>query len=158
MFGYKKLTKEALQDHKVLKIKGYRFVIKKINPILDFESKDIPQIFVQYKSNRPEPDKTSEAQLTRMQRDMEVVVTAGLIEPSLSKDSGTGLVVQDLFYDPELGSKLYFEIMLHSMNRFRGISKLFFSIKTRLKYSIECRKSLRNYQVKSPSPEGIAQY
>lgn len=147
----KRDMKQDLQGHKTVKIHGHRFVIRKLNPLIDFNFQNMPQIFSSFVSRRktePEP-----ADPSRMLEQMMAVVNAGIVEPELvpvgkgdKKGKEAGITVEDLFRDAEIGSKLYTEIMLHSMNRFRGLKGVFFSLKNRLKFYITLAKITGNFR------------
>jgi hypothetical protein len=144
-FFSKKTTVEELRGYKKITINGMRFTIKKINPLLDFHSDQMPQIFTDFVSARPSalPTMTPET-IKKYQEDMYSIIRAGLVDPVLSKE---GITAEDLFRDMEVGSKLYQEILEHSMNRFKGLKKLFFSIKSKYNSYITWRKLIGNYQV-----------
>ena len=116
-------TKEALQGHKTLRIGGFVFKIKKINPIVDFPANKIPQIFSSFISRRKVEKKTlNEAEIRKIQYDVYDVIKAGLIEPKLDPK---GIAVEDLFRYEDIGTQLYIEIIAHSLNRFRGLRGFF---------------------------------
>ena len=140
----KKTTVEELRGYKKITINGMRFVIKRINPLLDFHSDQMPQIFTDFVSARPSalPSITPES-IKKYQEDMYAVIRAGVIEPVLSKE---GITPEDLFRDMEVGVKLYQSILEHSMNRFKGLRKLFFSIRSKYNSYIEWRKLTGHYQ------------
>ena len=125
----KKITKKRLQQHKTVKIDGMKFVIKKINPLLDFPADRMPQIFTSFVSKRkvnPE-QQLNEHSLRRSQEDVKLTIAAALIEPKL----GDEITVEDIMTDATLTLKLYTEILVHSMNMFKGWKGLFFSAKIR---------------------------
>jgi hypothetical protein len=134
------LTKEKLQGHKTLSILGQKFVIRKINPVMDFLPEQMPNLFTGHNSKRDIGATFSpKVLLEQMQR----IVEAGVVSPELvpigkgdRRGKEDGLTVEDLFRDEEIGAKLYIEIMLHSLNRFRGLKSLFFSLKNRLRFWI----------------------
>jgi len=132
--------KEKILDLKKIKFHGINFVIKKINPLLDFPSDMVPSIFTDIQSARKESEKQQTFNLKEFewsQKLMTVVIKAGVYKPILippDKENPyheKGLTIKDIFLDMELASKLYEEIMLHSLYRFRGLSKLFFSRRIR---------------------------
>ena len=131
--------KEQLQCHKTVKVCGSKFTIRKINPILDFEATDMPQIFTSFISMR-NTDK-SPYDNTAIMRQMMRVVSAGLVTPELvsigageKRGREAGITVEDIFRDEECGVKLFQEIMFHSLNKYKGLKGVFFSLKTKLKY------------------------
>jgi len=140
----KKTTVEELRGYKKITINGMRFTIKRINPLLDFHSDQMPQIFTDFVSARPSalPTMTPET-IKKYQEDMYAIIRAGVVDPVLSKE---GITTEDLFRDMEIGTKLYQAILEHSMNRFKGLKKLFFSIKSKYSSYIVWRKLTGHYQ------------
>lgn len=142
------VTKEDLRGHKKIKVDGIQFVIKKLNPILDFKSDKIPQIFTEFKSMRPvDPTKTPEPkELERMYRDMMTVVEAGVVEivghGPLADKAADGITAEDLFRNSKTGFKLYFEIMDHSLAHFKGLKGVFFWINRKLSLLMLSRRNM----------------
>lgn len=145
MWPFKKQpTLEDLRGYKKITVGGMRFTIKRINPLLDFTSDNIPQIFTDFKSIRDKPSlENNPTLLKKLQEDMYAVIQAGVVEPSLEKGS---IEVDDLFRDAEIGIGLYQAILEHAFNNFKGLKKLFFSIKTRYKSYITWRKLSGHYR------------
>jgi len=146
------MTKQELQGHKKIKICGMKFIIKRINPLLDFESANIPQIFTTFISRRKTEALPDERKLLNQ---MIPIIEAGVVSPELieigiGEKAGKedGITAKDLFSNPEMGSKLFQEIMFHSLNRFSGIKGVFFSIKIRLSFYIDYLKNMENYRQK----------
>ena len=123
LFG-RSLNKARLLNHKRLVIDGTPFVIRPVNPLLDFQDGTMPAIFTDFTRNNYVPDWNNPASVKKMRTDMMAVVKAGLISPS----KADGIEVEDLFRDDELGYKLYLAVLEHSLLRFRGLKKLFFSL------------------------------
>lgn len=123
--------REQLQGIKTIRVNGHKFKIRKVNPFQDFPADRMPQIF-SYAIKRRKLDvenlPLNDAQIRRGIEDMKAVVTAGVIEPRLCPEI---LTVDDLFRWGDTGSKLYLEILAHSLNQFRGLTGVFFSIKIR---------------------------
>lgn len=126
----KKVSRAALEGHKTVTIHGHKFVIRKVNPLLDFTDESMPQIFSAYITRRKEAEPRG-GSLARIKRDVAVMLEAGLVEPKLVKDPKEGITVLDLMRDEETCSKLYVEIVAHTLNRFRGLKGVFFSQQTR---------------------------
>lgn len=154
--------KERLQDTKKIKVLGMKFTIKKINPFIDFAPDDMPQIFTDFLSQRKPTTEPTQTDLIRVQKEVYKTVEVGVVEPELvrveqgeRKGKENGLTVEDLFRNPEMGYKLYNEILIHSLNRFKGIRSLFFSIKMRYLLFMALRKSMANSLSKSSSLMGI---
>jgi len=135
------LTKAKLHGHKVVKILGQKFTIRKINPVLDFPPENMPQIFTSQSSKR---DIGATYSPKSLMEQMYRIVEAGVVYPELvpigkgdKKGKEDGLTVEDLFRDQEAGSKLFAEIMLHTLNKHKGLKSLFFSLKMRLSFWIQ---------------------
>jgi len=131
-------TKAKLNGHKTVNILGQKFVIRKINPVLDFSPEHMPQIFSGTTSKRDIGATYSPASLLEQ---MMRVVGAAVVSPELvpvgkgdKRGKEDGITVEDLFRDQEIGSRLFSEIMLHSLNTHKGLKSLFFSLKTRLRF------------------------
>ncbi len=155
--------KEKLADIKKIRVGGMKFTIKRINPLIDFTSDKMPQIFTDILTNRKEDiNKTkTPADLIRAQSDMYAVIEAGVIAPPLvpigandQRGKEDGITVEDLFRDPEIGYGLYMEILNHSLNRFRGLKRVFFSIKTKYLLCMAQRKIMAQLQSTLSSPTG----
>jgi len=132
--------KQKLLGHKRIKIDGMKFTIKKLNPFIDFPAEKMPQIFTATLAQK-KAEENKQAQNTdfnKFKDDLYMIVNAGVVEPKIlpvgkGEEHGKedGITVEDLFRDMEFGFKLYTEIMIHSMNRFKGLRGIFFSMKTR---------------------------
>lgn len=133
-FAYKP-TKEDLLGLKKISVHGASFVIKKLNPLLDFPPEKMPQIFSTFMSRRQKKEQENlEATARRNLEDMYSIVEAGVVSPELvkigkgdSRGKEDGITVEDLFRSGDLGQQLYFEILAHSLNRFRGLKGIFFT-------------------------------
>ena len=134
MFNGKTPTLEKLRGHKKLKINGMTFVIKRINPLVDFPANKMPQIFTEMNmTRRPLNPNPSQLEVKRQIQDMMTTIEAGVVEPELGPVGSKGkLTAEDLFRDPGMGLKLFHEILDHSLNNFRGLKRVFFSIGIRL--------------------------
>lgn len=155
MGWFKKPSKEVLQGYKRIRVNGMRFTIRKVNPLVDFSADKIPQIFADYVSRRQLP-----VSIEKAQKEMYAMIEAGVIEPKLfpigigeNRGKEGGLTVEDLFRDFEMGQKLYLAILDHSLNRFKGIRKLFFSIKTKYLFWIALQKGMANLRQELHSAE-----
>jgi len=158
MFFKKDDLKSKLQGWKTVKICGGKFIIRRVNPLLDFPSDSMPQIFTSFVSRRKvEPEKDqSQFDQKKVIKDMMRVVEVGLVKPELVpiSKSKEGITVEDIFIDLELGIKLYWEIIINSLNKFKGLKGLFFSIRLRAWLSTELRKNTDVLLSKSFSPMG----
>ena len=138
--------KSKLQGHKAVEIDGQKFVIRKINPVLDFLPEQMPQIFTASNGKRDMSQVVSpKVMLEQMMR----VVEAAVVEPELvligkgeKRGKEDGLTIEDIFRDQDTGAKLFKEVMLHSLNRFKGLKSVFFSVKMRLKFWIESQRAI----------------
>ena len=133
-FKPKQPTVEDLRGYKMITVNGMRFTIKKLNPVLDFPTDKIPQIFTDYQTvkDAPRPPSTLEA-VKKSQTEMYDTIQAGVVDPKIvpvGKEGG--FTPEDLFRDPTMGLKLYYAIIENSLNQFTGINKLFFSIGIKL--------------------------
>jgi hypothetical protein len=155
LFGRKKSVREKLLNLKTVNIGGMVFVLRPVNPLLDFPTDKIPQIFTDWVSARKvEPKVPDTNDLKRMQQDMYAVIQAGLDSPKLYAKSADGITVEDLFRDPTIGVKLYHLILDHSLNRFKGLKRLFFSIGIKLALlTLYADDTVSRLQVTS-SPQG----
>ncbi len=145
--------KVKLQKQKKIKINGFKFTIKQINPLLDFEFDNIPQIFTSFTQKQSVDYRRDDVILKQMM----VIVEAGLISPDLvpvgkgeKKGKEDGITIEDIFRDMEIANKLFREIMFHSLNKFRGLKSLFFSLKIRLLYCINFVKLTKYSRRNSP--------
>lgn len=152
-------SKAELAGERTVNVNGGKYVIRKLNPMIDFGASNMPQIFTAYQSRRPK-DAAQETPETKARavRDMYAVIEAGLIKPSLVpvgkgelRGKEDGITVEDLFRDPSTGARLYWEIVSHSLNRFRGLKGVFFSIRQSYALFIASRRSTASAQVQSPS-------
>lgn len=148
----KKDLKARLQGYKDIRVNGMKFTIRKINPLLDFSSENIPQIFTDFQSRRPETEKKTATieQSKKTIQDIVNIIEAGVVYPVLeplnSKEKGLPNAL-DLMRDFETGYKLYMEILAHSLNMFRGLKKLFFSMKIRHLLYSEWRETIKQNQL-----------
>ena len=101
------MTKQELQGHKKIKICGMKFIIKRINPLLDFESNNIPQIFTSFISRRKTEVLPDEKKILNQ---MIPIIEAGVVYPELvaigtgeKENKEDGITVKDLFVNPEMG-------------------------------------------------------
>jgi hypothetical protein len=123
-----------------------RFVIRKLNPLVDFPANKMPQIFTSFVSNRKvSPDqKLPEAAIRKNIEDLKNIIIAGLVEPKLDDK----LSIDDIISNSLRALKLYTEILVHSLNAFKGLKGLFFSTKIRQLLYIEYQKNLAGYPIK----------
>ncbi|MEK6772361.1 MAG: hypothetical protein AABY64_00350 [Bdellovibrionota bacterium] len=109
LFGKK--IEDILDQTKVIKVKGVKFTIKKIN-VLDHlnGSKVMTQFYDTYKSgNSVKPDDVSEK---KIREHFSQVLISGIVKPKISlKEGGEGVFVEKLFYDWDLVNEIYSEIM-----------------------------------------------
>ena len=130
--------KERLLDLKKIKVGGMKFTIKKINPLLDFPSDKIPQIFTDYYARRQNPKDFSQEDLERLDENIKPILKAGIYKPDIipidkeNRWKEKGLTIEDLFIDRELAYTLFGAILNHSLVQFKGFEKVFFSIRQKL--------------------------
>lgn len=148
LFG-SKTARERAGVEKVVKVNGSRYRIRRINPLLDFNSNDLPQVFSTIvPGRRAVPPATFES-MAQSQRDIALVLQAGIVEPPLVKvgvgaksNKEDGLTAYDLLRDFDTALKLYIEIVDFSMHRLCGLRGLFFSTVRRLYWYALWRRSL----------------
>lgn len=137
--------KKNLLGLKRIKINGMRFTIRRVNAMMDFPAEKVPQLFTEIQSARkPDPTKPPTAEQVRAMRDVMLnYIEAGVIEPRLvpvgagdKNGKEDGITAEDLCRHEDMGMKLYWEILSHSLNTFKGIKGVFFSIKQRLLLSM----------------------
>ena len=149
MLGLTPRSNGSLRDDfngiKTVWVNGHKFKIRKVNPFLDFEADTMPQIFSFYiKRRKPaEPADLSFEQIVKSLTDMKRMVSAGVVWPKLCPEI---LTIDDIFRWGDTGPKLYLEIIAHSLNQFRGLRGVFFSIKTRLWLYMQWRKATAKLQ------------
>lgn len=119
-------TKASLQEHKTVNVGGMSFVIRRINPLIDFQPGQIPMVFGDT-TRAAKTDASSPSAHKKLLEDMYAVVQAGVVEPKLEQAGKPGINVEDVFRDPEVGARLYAAIIEHSLLRFQGVRRpLFF--------------------------------
>lgn len=141
----KKPKKGDFREIKSITIDGIRMKIRKLNPLLDFERDKMPSIFTSFVSRRPVTEEpiVNEAQVRKQHDDMKAVVSAGLVYPELApvgKATGDQITINDIFANINFGSRLYVDILAHSLNHFKGIKGLFFYQKIRRQFYISIAK------------------
>lgn len=133
--------KRRLLGLKRVKINGMRFIIRRVNPIMDFPSAQVPQLFTESPSvkNAEKSESLTPLQIENIRKTVIAYIEAGVVDPRLvpigkgeNRGKEPGITAEDLFRDPSMGMKLYQEILENSMNVFGGFKGLFFSIKRKL--------------------------
>ena len=145
----KKSVKQELQGIKTLRVNGLPFTIRRVNPLLDFNSENMPQIFSSFVSKRKgEAPPPTTAELSKIRQQVANVLEAGIVTPELvpvgkneKRGKEDGITVEDIMRDEDTATRLYIEIITHTLNRFRGLKSVFFSIGTRLALSTAWQKS-----------------
>ena len=139
--------KDKLNGLKKIKVNGIRFTIKKLNPLLDFPSDKMPQIFSHYLKRKPIKEDLNQdisiQQLRQSLSEMKLIVEAGVVAPQFSPQL---ITIDDIFRFGDTGAKLYLEILAHSLNQFSGLKGVFFSIKIRHSLFTIWRKNMANFQ------------
>lgn len=110
----KRPTKEGLQSYKDVSVLGMRFTIRRVSPLADLDPSALPAIFTDT-TRRQAQDLSSVASQRRALDDMKMIVQAGVVDPPLSGPGKPGLSVDDVFRDMDLGTKLYWTILEHSL-------------------------------------------
>jgi len=155
-------TKEELQGRKPVVVQGKRFVIRRVSPLVDFPPDRIPQIFQSYAPvKKPDLAKIApELEAKRVRNDITAMLNAGVVEPKLvqpkpgsEKGHESGITAEDLMRDHGVAEELYIEILTHSLNRFKGIKGVFFSIKIRRQLYTLWRVAMLVNPAKSHSPQ-----
>lgn len=148
-------SKDALLGLKKVRVNGGVYVIRRLNPVLDFTAANMPQVFATSVPRR-KPDPNPDA--GKVLKDMMAVVEAGVVKPELVpvgkgelEGREDGITVRDLFRDQTTGSQLYWEVLAHSMNRFRGLRGVFFSILLSYRFFTASRKNTVSAPATSPS-------
>lgn len=146
--------RDELAGLKNVKINGIKFTIKKLNPLLDFPADRMPQVFTYYLKRRKvtEPQDLSIEAMRKGLDEMKLVVSAGVVSPKFSPEL---LTIDDIFRWSDTGSKLYLEIIAHSLNQFRGLKGVFFSIRIRRLLYTSWAKTMESSRSISSSPEAI---
>ena len=123
----KAATREQLQDWKRVRVNGWKFTIRRINPILDFPADRMPQIFAEAVSRRAPAEKPVKAAEDRALEDFKSFISRGVVHPlvGLKDDGKCDFTVDDLLRDGDTAQKLYAEIMFHSLAAFRGLRGFF---------------------------------
>ena len=115
-FGlFRRDLQSVLNETKTLKIKGLRFIIKKINVLDHLDgSKLMLQSFDTYRNDKS----TSPDVPTKKIKDhYSEVIVAGLVHPRVYLKQGEGIHVEELFHDWEIANKLYEEIYLFAYGK-----------------------------------------
>lgn len=163
MFGWSKPDKSKLQGHLAVVVNGHRFVIRRVNAWLDFTEQNMPQIFTAFVPRRKAAEVTlpTEKQIKRIADDMRVMLEAGLVEPALvpvgqgeKRGHEDGITVDDILRDEESSQKLYWAIVAHSLNRYKGLRGLFFSIKLKYALWMSLQSATPSSPTSSPLPTG----
>lgn len=149
--------KKRLLGLKDVTVNGMKFTIKRVNPLMDFPADKVPQLFTDSPSFKSVDISKSltPLQVENIRLMVLAYIQAGVVEPRLvpvgkgeKRGKEDGITAEDLFRDPTMGMKLYFEILDNSLNVFRGLKGLFFSIKTKLWLSISLRVGMGASQLK----------
>lgn len=152
--------KTELIGLKEVRVNGGKYTIKRINPLLDFDSSSMPQIFTTYQSRRKKTEEPAPADAAKVLADMINVVRVGIVKPELVpvgngelRGKEDGITVEDLFRDATLGANLYWEIVVHSLNHFKGVRGAYFLARTRRMLSISwLQNSVKDPAISPLSP------
>ena len=159
-FSRKDPVKNILAGVKAVKVNGAKYVIRKVNPLLDFDSASMPQIFTSYQSRRKKTEVPEATEASKAMRDMFAVVQAGLVKPELVpigkgefRGKEDGITVEDIFRDSSTGMQLYWEIIAHSLNRYKGLRGTIFLAQIKSTLYTSWLQSMDGFLAKSPSQE-----
>jgi len=150
--------KQKLLGYKRVEIRGMNFTIRRVNPLMDFPVDRVPQLFTEIQSARkPDPTKPPTIEQIKLLREqMLTYIEAGVVEPRLASigvgdknGKEDGITAEDLCRDQDMGMRLYWAILSHSLNTFKGIKGLFFSIKQKLLLFILLRIGTASSQLMS---------
>lgn len=153
LFG-RRPDKARLQNHKTVYIRGSKFVIRPIVPLLDFEPGNMPQIFTDTTRrgivDSPQVQK-------KIHEDVAAVIYAGVVDPPLVPNGkeDQGITAKDILRDQEVGGLLYLAIIEHSLFRFRGLKKSFFLLAKRLIQFTSWLRLMGRGRQKSPLKEQV---
>jgi len=116
-------SKRSLQDYlnstKDIKIKGFRFTIKKID-VLDYLANDsvLLKLHDIYKNNKTIGIESHKNYIPKIKEHYKQVINAGLVKPKVSyKEEGEGIYIEEFFQDWDLAEKLYAEIILFTTGK-----------------------------------------
>lgn len=153
-------SKEDLQGHKRIKIGGYDFVIRRINPLLDFRPDNVPQVFASFVSRRKrsQDQVQPESQTRKALDDMAAVIEAGVVSPRLvpvgekeKRGIEDGITVEDLLRWSDVRDELYVAIIAWSLSLFRGVKGAFFFQAKKRELWMSLQKDTEPGPVTSPS-------
>jgi hypothetical protein len=152
----KAATKENLQEWKRVRVNGWTFTIRRLNPLLDFPGDKMPQIFTAMApSRKPGVDKPVQAGPEKADKgldELRLVLSKGVVSPKIGIKEGEGtLSADDLIRDEDTAGKLYIEIMAHSMKTFRGLKGFFLWARIRRSLYTAWAKSTASAPVRSDS-------
>lgn len=112
MFGWfrGRELKDVLNETRKVKVRGIRFIIRKINVLNYLDgSKVVQKVYDTYKTTKePIPEQSEK----KIREHLSEVLVAGVFEPKLSfKEEEGSIQVEKLFSDSLLATELYAEIM-----------------------------------------------
>ena len=115
---FSKDLKKVLGETKTLKIRGTKFIIKKVSVIDHVKGAQVMmQVYDQYKTGNAVKT-PSEVNEKKIKEHYSQVLVAGVVHPRLKhKEDQPGIMVDDLFVDWEIVNKLYEEIMTLSYGK-----------------------------------------
>lgn len=145
-FGRRGGFKEHFEDHLRIKVGGWPFVIRKVNPLLDFPSDRMPRVFTDFLSRRKgaqeKPPQDDAEAMRRAMDDMAMMFKAGIVSPKVTDETegGDSVPLKAIFYDMDAATQLYGSIIEHSLGRLKGLRGLFFSTRAKcLRYTLLLR-------------------
>lgn len=155
MWPFSKAAKKAdLQGWRTVRINGWKFTIRRLNPILDFPPDRMPKLFGEFVSVR-RPVLGSVVQMDEKQsmEDLKLTIAKGTVSPAigLTDKDKADFTADDLLRDGDTAVKLYIEIMTHSLNMLRGLRGVFFCLRIRHLLYTALRKNTGLDLHRSPS-------
>jgi hypothetical protein len=119
MWPFKKKTiLEFLDETKKIKVKGFSFIIRRVNP-LDYldGSKVLQQAYALYK--KPSAESEHGVSDKKIREFFSHILCSAVVEPKLvlNEADTTGIFVERLFVDWDLVTKVYEEIMVFTYGK-----------------------------------------
>lgn len=150
----KAASKEKLQGWRTVRINGWKFTIRKLNPMLDFPPDRMPKLFGEFASvRRPVPEPAPKADDKQALEDLKLTIVKGTVSPAigLTEKDKADFTADDLLRNGDTAVKLYIEIMSHSLNMLSGLRGVFFYARIRHWLFTAWLKSMEQGHQTSPS-------
>lgn len=150
----KAASKEKLQGWRTVRINGWKFTIRKLNPMLDFPPDRMPRLFGELTSvRRPVPESAAKVDEKHSLEDLKLTIVKGTVRPAigLTEKDKADFTADDLLRNGDTAVKLYIEIMSHSLNMLSGLRGVFFYTRIRHWLFTAWLKSMEQDRQTSPS-------